>query len=249
MGLKGDEIALYLSGQPVPIKSCNIVIRQPTIKQIVAFKESDFLFAANYLGKPEMHIDRIRADNPEQLAAYTDFQIYTALIRQDPNLKRSVENFLTLVFPDYEISIEEEINFVSDGRKVGMINPFNYEDFKKIVKNLFLFTKVGEKEYNPANEKARKIAEKLRKGHEKISKMKADTNESATLFGSYVSILSIGMNMDINILYNYTPFQLYNVFIRYWRKVNSDFYQKVSTTPMMDVSKMEAPDDWSDTIY
>ena len=51
------------------------------------------------------------------------------------------------------------------------------------------------------------------------------------------------MNIDINILYGYTPFQLYNLFMRYWKKINSDFYQKVSTTPMMDVSKMEEPDD------
>ena len=55
--------------------------------------------------------------------------------------------------------------------------------------------------------------------------------------------------MDINILYNYTPFQLQNAFNRYWKKVSSDLYQKVSTTPMMDVSKMEEPDDWSANIY
>ena len=67
--------------------------------------------------------------------------------------------------------------------------------------------------------------------------------EKATLFGTYTSVLSVGMNLDINILYNYTPFQLYNLFSRYWKKINSDFYQKVSTTPMMDVSKMEEPDD------
>jgi hypothetical protein len=50
------------------------------------------------------------------------------------------------------------------------------------------------------------------------------------------------MNIDINILLNYTPFQLYNTFTRYWKKVSSDFYQRVSTMPMMDTSKMEEPD-------
>lgn len=28
-----------------------------------------------------------------------------------------------------------------------------------------------------------------------------------------------------------------------------DLYQKVATTPMMDVSKMDEPDNWMDGIY
>ena len=49
--------------------------------------------------------------------------------------------------------------------------------------------------------------------------------------------------MVINVFYNYTPFQLYDAFNRYFAKVQSDFYTKVSTTPLMDVSKMETPED------
>ena len=249
MALKGDDIALYLSGQPVPIQACNIVAVQPTIKQIVAFKESDFLLAANFLGMPETHIEKIREDN-EKLNEFTDYQIYIALIRQDGNLNKCVMNFFELVFPDYEIEIDNDISFIKDGHRLGMINPFNYEDFKFTIKSLFLSSKVGGQEYNPANEKAAELAKKFKKAHEKISNMKKSSDmEKATLFGTYTSVLSVGMNLDINILYNYTPFQLYNLFSRYWKKINSDFYQKVSTTPMMDVSKMEEPDDWSANIY
>jgi hypothetical protein len=57
------------------------------------------------------------------------------------------------------------------------------------------------------------------------------------------------MNIDINTIYNYTPFQLYDAFNRYWKKVSNDFYTKVSTTPMMDTSKMEEPESWSENIY
>lgn len=249
MALKGDDIALYLSGQPVPIQACNIVAVQPTIKQIVAFKESDFLLAANFLGMPETHIEKIREGN-EKLNEFTDYQIYIALIRQDGNLNKCVMNFFELVFPNYEIEIDNDISFIKDGHRLGMVNPFNYEDFKFIIKSLFLSSKVGgQKEYNPANKKAAEIAKKFAKAHEKIQKSKGGADESATLFGTYTSVLSIGMNIDLNILYNYTPFQIYNAFSRYWKKINSDFYQKVSTTPMMDVSKMEEPDDWSANIY
>ena len=57
------------------------------------------------------------------------------------------------------------------------------------------------------------------------------------------------MNLDINVLFSYTPFQLYDAFLRYWKKVAYDIYQKVSTTPLMDVSKMDKPDDWSLNLY
>ena len=57
------------------------------------------------------------------------------------------------------------------------------------------------------------------------------------------------MNLDINVLFSYTPFQLYDAFLRYWKKVAYDIYQKVSTTPLMDVSKMDTPDDWSLNLY
>ena len=55
--------------------------------------------------------------------------------------------------------------------------------------------------------------------------------------------------MDINIFFNYTPFQLYDAFLRYQKKISYDFYQKVATTPLMDVSKMDEPDNWMDNIY
>ena len=238
MALKGDDIALYLSGQPVPIKACNVIAVQPSIKQIVALGESDFLLAANFLGKPESHIEKIKEGNPD-LNNYTDYQIYVALMRQDGFLKESIDKFFILVFPDYEVNIEEDIEFKQEDKRVGMINPFNVEAFKEVVKNLFLVGSSG-KDYNPVNGKAAELAKKFQKAHEKIQAMKSGLQESekATLFGSYTSIL-----------YNYTPFQLQNAFNRYWKKVSSDLYQKVSTTPMMDVSKMEEPDDWSANIY
>lgn len=45
--IQGDQIALFLSGQDVPVPECNIVIHQPTIKQIVLFKETNFLTAVS----------------------------------------------------------------------------------------------------------------------------------------------------------------------------------------------------------
>ena len=45
-----NNLALYLSGQPVPVPSCNIIVSQPTIKEIVVMGEEPFLNVAQLLG-------------------------------------------------------------------------------------------------------------------------------------------------------------------------------------------------------
>ena len=71
-----------------------------------------------------------------------------------------------------------------------------------------------EREFNPVNDAAAAIAKKLQKGREK----RAEARGKQSLFGIYCSTLSIGMNMDVNIFFNYTPFQLYDAYNRYFAK-------------------------------
>lgn len=248
MGLQGDQVALYLSGQDVPITECNIIIHQPTIKQIIIFKETTFISMVQLFGNVDDNIARLRELHPltEQ---FTDFQLLMAMLNQDKDVRKNVDNFFELIFPQYHLEIRDnDICFYYDERRVGMINSYNYKIFCDTIDKLFGLP-TDKKKYNPANKKAKEIAEKFKKRAEMLAKQKGKNNDSPSLFGSYISILSVGMNIDINILLNYTPFQLYDIFNRYWKKVSSDFYQRVSTMPMMDVSKMEEPDSWTDNLY
>lgn len=253
MELKGKEIALYLSGQPVPITECNIVLSQPKIKEIVMFGEDDFLTMTQMIGKTDDFLKALKQGNNE-LEEIPSFQILMTVMAEDARTKRMVQNYFELIFPSYKIDINDKnIQFFTNDENanmVGMINPFNFEKVQEtICKVLLMHDNEESIIYNPANKKAEEIAAKLKKGRDKIKKQKAKEQEKNSLFGSYCSILSIGMNMDINIFFNYTPFQIYDAFNRYWSKVQSDFFQKVSTTPMMDTSKMEAPKDWSRNLY
>ena len=240
MRLQGDQIALYLSGQDVPVQECNIIIHQPTVKQIVLFKETSFISAVQLFGNIDENIRNLREMNPA-IEQYSDFQLLMAMLNQDEDVKNNVNSLFQLIFPRYKVEIREtDISFYDGENRVGMINSSNYSAFCKTINDLFGLS--SEKKYNPANEKAKELAEKFKKRAEILAKQKGKSNDAPSLFGSYISILAIGMNIDINILFDYTPFQLYDSFNRYWKKVSSDFYQKVSTTPMMDVSKMEEPD-------
>jgi hypothetical protein len=173
---------------------------------------------------------------------FTDFQLLMAIINQDKQIKQNVHNFFELVFPRYKVDIRDgDICFYENNQRVGMVNPYNYKIFCDTIGVLFSFSSDKAK-YNPANKKAKQLAEKFKERERMLAKKKGQEKKSPSLFGSYVSVLSVGMNLDLNTLLNYTPFQLFDIFNRYWKKVNSDFYQRVSTMPMMDTSKMEEPE-------
>ena len=252
MAIKGKEVALYLSGQSVPIIECNIVLYQPTIKEIVIFGEDDFLSLCAMFGQTEKFLKDAKKGNPE-LENYSNLQILLAIIMQDMRLFASCQQFFELLFPIYEpIFSENDIQFKlkNEEKYVGALTPFNFEIFGEKLKDLFLIPSAQDEiEYNPEGEKAIKIAEKIMEGRKKLAEIKSSSDGNNSLFGSYISILSIGIPMDMNVLYGYTPFQIYNLFTRYWAKVQSDFYQKIATTPMMDVSKMKAPEEWTRNLY
>lgn len=252
MEIKGDIIGIFLSGQPVKIKDCNIFVVQPTITDIVLFGEDDFLTGINILTDTEKVFKDVRLGN-SQLDIFSDFQLLLVILKQEPTIHDLVTRLFEILFPNYQIEITDaSLDFYvqqeEKRRLVGRVTNFNCENFQKIIKSLFL--PIGDdKDYNPANEAASAIAEKLRKGRERKNQLNAQREGAQSLFGRYASILSIGMQMDINIFFKYTPFQLYDAFTRYFAKVNSDLYTKISTTPLMDVSNMETPEEWVRNLY
>lgn len=245
------DIGLYLSGAPVPIPECVLFITQPTIKQIEQFGETDFLMAVQLLSETEEMLKSVREGNPE-LADISIFQLLLASIEADESIKNNLDIFFELVFPEYNIYYEKNsINFSfknNEDEKIinGMVTIYSFEKFQRVIKELFSIDTTNEKDFNPVNDQAAEIARKLKKGREKRSDNK---NSKMSLYGTYASILAIGLQMDINIFFNYTPFQIIDAFKRYWEKDKSDLYRKISTTPLMDVSKMDAPEEWTRNFY
>lgn len=250
MAIQGD-VGLYLSGQPVPLEECNIIITPPKIKEIVAYGEDNFFMVLRILGKTNVFLAPVRQGN-SQLDRYNDFQLLLVILNEEIKSKRLVESFFELVFPNYNVRItNNSIDFLIEERTVGRISPFSFESFQNVLVELFEPAREGEgEEYNPVDDKAREIAEKLKRGKEKREALKNNKNKKVkSLFGNYISVLSIGTTIDINVLYNYTPFQLYDAFTRFLHKMQSDFYQSISIQPFMDTSKIEAPEEWYGELY
>ena len=257
MAIKGDKkrLGLILSGQPLPIKDANIFMTQPKIKDIVLFGEDDFLVAVQMLVSMEQFVDQIKQGNSE-LNIISDFQLLLIMVNEDPTIKRMILELFTLIFPDYKVEFTENtIDFLfsadEEQQLVGRIHPFNFENLQNVLNDAFIPQGDNEREpdYNPANDMAAQIAEKIKKGREKVHAQKATSEGEHSLFADYCSTLSIGMHMDVGIFFNYTPFQLYDAYRRFFSKEQSDFYMRVTSMPMMDTSKMEAPPEWQRNLY
>lgn len=251
MDIKGEIIALALSGAPVKLDKSNIAIVQPNIRDICVFGEDIFLFNVQLLSKTDQYVREIRMGNAE-LDIIPDFNILLAMIEQDKETKKQVEEFLNFIFPGYTIIVSPaEIDFKIEDRIVGQLNSSNFKDFQDILQLLFLpkLKDNGEVDYNPEGKKAKEITEKILAGRRKLQEQRQKEEQKDSLFALYTSILAIGLKMDINILMKYTPFQLFDSLNRFFKKNAEDYYSRLSTTPFMDVSKIEAPPSWVDNLY
>lgn len=219
MKYQGD-VGLYLSGAPVPIPMCMVYITQPTIKQIVQLGETQFLMAVQLLTNTEDFLGDIRNEGKSELAPLSDFQILLVMIQEDPSVRMYFRVLFELIFPEYYItytknSIDFSLKEDSEKQMVGQITPFTFENLQAIIKELFSLPAQSEESYNPANETAKEIAKKLKAGKDKKNKLEGKKEDNVSLFGTYASILATGMNMDMNIFFSYTPFQIYDSFKRY----------------------------------
>lgn len=257
MEYQGD-IGLYLSGCQVPIKMCGIYLTQPKIRQIVQFGESDFFSMVQILSDIKKFTAPIKEGN-SMLSQRSDFQIFIGVLMADETsqVRRMFDSFMELCFGSFIVNItKKSINFKidEDGPNIGQINPFNLKEFSKTIKEVFLPSEKNneEVEYNidENNQAAVRLRNRIMENRRKREKAAQEQQGMpSSIFAQYVSVLSIGMGIDINIFYDYTPFQLYDAFSRYIAKMSYDTYQSIVTTPFVDSSKIDPVDNWVVDIY
>ena len=185
--VEGD-ILLYLSGNQVLIPECGIFITPPTIKQIAVFGEQKFLGGLQMVINTERMFEEARKQTPE-LKQFDDLQVLLALLNQQQDMKVSVDTLFTLLFPDYTIQYEQAcIKFCDEeGSVKGMVNPFTFKAFQKVLKELLNPRGAGdESDYNPKGQLAKSIADKFKKAHEKKPKAIMQIPEDNPLMPSII---------------------------------------------------------------
>ena len=256
---KIENVGRYLSGADVPIWDCGLILSQPTIANIELFGEDKFLQGFQALIQYEDIVEEVKTGNNE-LQGIDNFPLLLEVLKTDggEDLKDSIFTFLSLCFLSYEVELNKhslDFKQESHGKMVvkGLFGAHNFQSFLDIASDLFSFHGVdtNQGDYNPVDDKAKEIAEKLKKARQKIQQQKGESTDDngKSLYGGLISILSVGLPCDMRVLYQYTPFQLLDTYNRYMAKLQYDYYERLSMVPLIDLKNVEQPKNWTLPLY
>lgn len=266
--VKGD-IGAYISGGPIVVPSCNIVIEQPKVKDVLIFGETNFFTALELLSDTDKFFDIIKKDNP-QFEELNTFQMFLEFLQvpDSKKLKDDLTIFFSLICPLYTVQFDKNgIKFlVHDEEKNkdlvrGMINQMTYEEFGQTIKELFsaetaVISNTLDYNVDKSNPQAVALEKKLREGREKAARLKGErskNNEKASVIGNMCSILSVAFSQTIDAFLNLTLFQLFNTFHRWMLKRQYDMYEQgVLLNPWVskdDIKEENIPKDWTEDFY
>lgn len=252
MALKGDYAQL-LAGLPIPVKNANIAVTQPKIVDICAYGENKFYTAIGLFTKMDFFVKPVKDGNP-RLQYLQDFQVFMTIVEGDKGVQQIIKDLFDIIFPQYVWKLDYGCIQFSVGQNqpyIGQLNPMNIDNFVDVLNTLFFPYGTAEEKFNPVNDRAKEIAEKLQKGRQKRNelKQKKEGEGAMSLFATQISSLEVGLGMNINEMFQLTPFQLFDCYSRYIAKMAYDFYQRVETMPFMDTTNSTVPDNWLDNLY
>ena len=242
-----DEL-LLLSGNDIPFPEARLTIHQPRLKEIAYITEQHFWLGCELL---KFNKDFLLDQDKVDLSNMSNFNIIMTMIQEksleSQQARINVASVLTLLFPTSEIILGKKTIQLRNHQtgEVGEINNQNFETFKQILIRMFCLTNKDNKQYNPSGDLARKIANQIKRGHEKKAKLAPETTKIA-IFSRYVSILAVGQQKNINELMDYTVYQLMDEFNRYELKLHYDTWEKYK---IAGATGMEDPEDWLKDIH
>ena len=234
-----------MCGTDYPVPECQLTIHQPKIKEISYIGEYEF-----FSGIQCLCLNKSMFIKDESLLETTsNFQIFMTIMseKETANKKESVLQVCSLLFPKMRIMFTPMSMLITGEGQTLQIDENNFEFLQMAISNICCL-KTGPMDqttFNPANDKAREIAEKLMRGRQRVAAEKGTSNSS--VFTQYLSILTVGLNsMTLKDLCDLTMFQLYDLVERYMLYVNWDIDVRCR---LAGGKPDNQPDDWMKSIH
>lgn len=242
---------LLNSGEDIPFEEASLIIHPPKIKEISMIGENAFWRGAEFLNFSK---DYLGDKDKNDLTSISDFEILMMVI-QNQSVQTQIdltqmEFVLALMFPNYKMMMTpQSIIFVEeleDGSKENhLIDKDNFDVFKKYLNEIFCLSKLkgqkGEVDYNPAGSLAKALADKFKARRKKLAEIKNKKGDGVNILDLYMSILSVGLQKDKNVLKNYTVYQLFDEFERF--SLNQAFDMNIRAK-LAGATKIKDAENW-----
>ena len=233
-----------MCGSDIPVPEIQTSIHQPKLKEIALIGEADFFVAIQCL-----NIDKNLLRQDKTLLQNTsNFQIFMTIMseKETKDKKKATQQLLQLLFPKHSIMFTpRSISLI--GEHTCTIDENNFDILQNILRQVFCASNNNNQQagFNPANEKAREIAEKLMRGRQRVAELNGSAN--ASIFSQYLSILTVGLSsMSLQELMDLTMFQLYDLVERYQLYISWDIDIR---SRLAGAKPDDRPDNWMKNIH
>lgn len=240
-----DTRLALMCGIDIPVPECQLIIHQPSIKEIALLGEKEFFIGVQTLciDKKMISSDKVLLDNT------TNFQIFMMIMceKQTADKKLAVQQLFQLILPQYRLSFTPKTLLLTGEKGIAHIDETNFEYLQEAVIQIFcIHSAPGDQgTFNPADEAARKIAEKLMRGRQRVAEQKGEANVS--VLSQYLSVLTVGIpSMSLQSLMDLTLYQLYDLIERYNLYISWDIDIK---SRLAGAKQDNKPDNWMKNIH
>lgn len=210
-----------MCGTDIPVPECQLTIHQPRIREIALIGETDFFTGIQCLC---LHKSMFVQDE-SLLETTTNFQIFMTVMSEKEAIEKkiAVQQVCALLFPTMKMTFTPRtILFIGEGETI-VLDENNFEYLQQAISSICCL-KTGpmdQQNFNPVNAEAKRIADKLMRGRQRVAAQKGETNTS--LFSQYLSTVTVGINsMSLQDAMDLTMFQLYDLVERYMLYLNWD---------------------------
>ena len=210
-----------MCGTDIPVPECELTLHQPKIREIALIGETDFFSGIQCLCLNK----NMFVQDESLLETTTNFQIFMTVMSEKEAIEKkvAVQQVCTLLFPTMKVSFTPRAMMLIGDGKTTMIDENNFETLQNAISSICCL-KTGpmdQQNFNPANEQAKKIADKLMRGRQRVAAQKEEG--SASLLSQYLSTVTIGIpSMSLQDAMDLTMFQLYDLIERYMLYLNWD---------------------------
>lgn len=241
-----DTRLALICGTDIPIPECQLVIHQPTIKEIALIGEIEF-----FTGIQTLCITKNMISQGEILLENTNnFQIFMMIMqeKETADKKEAVKQIFPLIFPKQQLILTPRSIILKNENENIIIDDTNFEAFQNIVSQIFCINTgpMDMQTFNPGDKKAQEIANKLMKARQRVAAQKSDEN-GGSLFARYISIISVGISsMSFSDCCNLTMYQLFDLIERYSLYSSWDLDVKARLAGSTSDKK---PENWMKNIH
>ncbi len=233
-----------MTGIDIPVPECQIILHQPTIEEISFLGEEDFFIGAQTLSlNKSMFIEDKTA-----LEKISNFQVFMTVMndKSTRDKRDKAQSIFSLLGFNKVMFTPRSLILTDFQNESHVIDNENFDAFQQTFKQIICANNgpMDQQSFNPANEAAKAIADKLMRGRQRVAAQKGSSTSS--VFSKYLSILSIALKIPISELKKNTMYQLYDMMDRYVLYTSWDLDIR---TRLAGGKPDSHPDDWMKDIH